>query len=163
MKHEAFILCCYVYLCLTDTWLSPPWRPSHASSSTVTHWRDMESRRTFIHCMALVNYHKDLLGIACYFLYTMGWKKCAFSALVLLVGWQEGHLACKKLSGEVLASLSVCSEVQMICIWSSWCHSHPIISCSSKIQNGLPFWCRLTRLSWKRPLNRHLSVVVVCK
>ena len=27
----------------------------------------------------------------------------AFSALVLLVGQQEGHLACKKLSGWVLA------------------------------------------------------------
>ena len=25
----------------------------------------------------------------------------AFSALMLLVGWQEGHLACKKLSGEM--------------------------------------------------------------
>jgi len=25
----------------------------------------------------------------------------AFSALTLLVGWQEGHLACKKLSGGV--------------------------------------------------------------
>ena len=37
----------------------------------------------------------------------------AFSALTLFVGWQEGHLACKKLSGEVLAWLSVWSEVQM--------------------------------------------------
>jgi len=36
----------------------------------------------------------------------------AFSALTLLVGQQEGHLACKKLSGEVLAWLSVWSEVQ---------------------------------------------------
>jgi len=27
---------------------------------------------------------------------------CAFSALTLLVGRQEGHLACKKLSGGVL-------------------------------------------------------------
>jgi len=36
------------------------------------------------------------------------------------VGWhQEEHLACKKLSDEVLAWLSVWSEVQMICIWSS--------------------------------------------
>ena len=26
----------------------------------------------------------------------------AFSALTLLVGWQEGHPVCKKLSGEVL-------------------------------------------------------------
>jgi len=31
---------------------------------------------------------------------------CAFSALTLLVGWQEGHPAYKKLSGEVLAGLS---------------------------------------------------------
>jgi len=36
--------------------------------------------------------------------------------------------------------LSVRSEVQMICTWSSWCHCHPIISCSGKIQNSLPFW-----------------------
>ena len=35
----------------------------------------------------------------------------------------------------------------MICIWSSWCHCHPIISLSSKIQNGLPFWCRLLMTS----------------
>jgi len=44
--------------------------------------------------------------------------KNAFSALTLLVGRQEGHPACKKLSGEVLAWLSVWSEVQN-CIWFS--------------------------------------------
>jgi len=37
---------------------------------------------------------------------------CAFSALTLLVGRQEGHPACKKLSSAVLAWLSVWSEVQ---------------------------------------------------
>ena len=42
----------------------------------------------------------------------------AFSALMLLVGRQEGHLACKKLSGGVLAWLSVWSELQT-CIRSS--------------------------------------------
>ena len=36
----------------------------------------------------------------------------AFSALTLLVGWQEGHPACKKLSGGVLAWLTVWSQVQ---------------------------------------------------
>ena len=41
-----------------------------------------------------------------------------FSALMLLVGRQEGHLACKKLSGGVLAWLSVWSKVQT-CIWPS--------------------------------------------
>ena len=42
----------------------------------------------------------------------------AFSALTLLVGRQEGHPVCKKLSGGVLAWLSVWSEVQT-CIWPS--------------------------------------------
>jgi len=42
----------------------------------------------------------------------------AFSALTLLVGRQEGHPACKKLSSGVLALLSVWSEVQT-CIWPS--------------------------------------------
>jgi len=42
----------------------------------------------------------------------------AFSDLTLLVGWQEGHPAFKKLSGGVLAWLSVWSEVQT-CISSS--------------------------------------------
>jgi len=42
----------------------------------------------------------------------------AFSALTLLVGQQEGHPECKKLSGGVLAWLSVRNEVQT-CIWPS--------------------------------------------
>jgi len=42
----------------------------------------------------------------------------SFSALTLLVGQQEGHPACKKLSDGVLAWLSVWSEVQS-CIWPS--------------------------------------------
>jgi len=39
-------------------------------------------------------------------------KLLTFSALTLLVGRQEGHPACKILSGGVLAWLSVWSEVQ---------------------------------------------------
>jgi len=34
-------------------------------------------------------------------------------ALTLLAGWQEGHPACKKLSGGVLAWLFVWSNVQI--------------------------------------------------
>jgi len=63
----------------------------------------------------------------------------AFGALTLLVGCQEEHPACKKLSDEVLVLLSVWTEVQMICIWSSWCCCHPVISCFIKIQNDLAF------------------------
>jgi len=36
------------------------------------------------------------------FMFRKNVKNIAFSALTLLVGWQEGHPACKKLSGEVL-------------------------------------------------------------
>jgi len=54
-----------------------------------------------------------------YNLYISGSLLCvAFSALTLLVGRQEGHPACKKLSGGVLMWLSVWSEVQT-CIWPS--------------------------------------------
>ena len=42
----------------------------------------------------------------------------SFSALTLLVWWQEGHPACKKLSSGVLVWLSVWSKVQT-CIWPS--------------------------------------------
>jgi len=45
-------------------------------------------------------------------------QNLAFSALTLLVRQQEGHPACKKLSGWVLAWLSVWSEVQA-CMWPS--------------------------------------------
>jgi len=50
----------------------------------------------------------------------------AFSALTLLVWCQEGHLACKKLSGGVLARLSVWGEEVQICIWPSSCHCHSL-------------------------------------
>jgi len=43
---------------------------------------------------------------------TIAFNAIAFSALTLVVGQQEGHPACKKLSGGVLAWLSVWSEVQ---------------------------------------------------
>ena len=46
-------------------------------------------------------------------------------ALTLLVGHQEEHPACKKLSDGMLVWLSVCSKVQIVCIWSSWCHCIP--------------------------------------
>ena len=49
----------------------------------------------------------------------------AFGALTLLVGRQEEHPACKKLRDEVLVWLSVWSEVQIVCIWSSSCHCNP--------------------------------------
>ena len=46
-------------------------------------------------------------------------KDHIFNALMLLIEWQEEHLTHKKLSDKVLIWLSVCSEVQMTCMWSS--------------------------------------------
>ena len=74
-------------------------------------------------------------------------KLLAFSALTLLVVRQEGHLVCKKLSGGVMAWLSVWSK-------SIWCHCHSLSLASVKSRLVLPFWYRLT---WvvpeKGPLN----------
>jgi len=89
----------------------------------------------------------------------------AFSALTLLVGRQEGHPACKKLSGGVLAWLSVWSEVQT-CIWPSRCHCHSLSLASVKSRLVLPFWYRPT---WvvpeKGPLNGCVwvcAIYIVC-
>ena len=62
---------------------------------------------------------------------------CAFSALTLLVGRQEGHPVCRKLSGGVLAWLSVWSAVQT-CIWPSWCHYHSLSLASVKSRSVYP-------------------------
>ena len=61
---------------------------------------------------------------------------------MLLVGRQEGHPACKKLSGGVLAWLSVWSEVQ-ICIWPSWCNCHSLSLASVKFRLVLPLLVRI--------------------
>jgi len=83
----------------------------------------------------------------------------AFSALTLLVGRQEDHLACKKLSGGVLAWLSVWSEVQM---HIAQLMPLPLtVSCFSKIQIDLPFWYRLTQVvPDKGPLNGCVCVYI---
>jgi len=68
-----------------------------------------EQSSTFSTCRSYIYTKKttDLLFFAIFpFFFAI-----AFSALTLLVGRQEGHLACKKLSGGVLAWLSVWIEV----------------------------------------------------
>ena len=57
---------------------------------------------------------------------------------MLLVGQQEGHLACKKLSGGVLAWLSVWSDMHRLA------YGPGDATATHKI--GLPFWYWLTRV-----------------
>jgi len=69
------------------------------------------------------------------------------------LGSRKGIWPVKKLSGGVLAWLSVCSEVQTF-IWSIWCHCYSLSVASVKCRLILPFCYRLT---WvvpdKGPLN----------
>ena len=64
----------------------------------------------------------------------------AFSALTLLVGRQEGHPACKKLSGGVLAWLSVWTLELGADLHMARLMPLPLtLSCFSKIQIGFAF------------------------
>ena len=84
---------------------------------------------------------------------------CAFSALTLLVGRQEGHPACKKhKSGEVLVWLSVCSEVHT-CIMAQLVPLPLTVSCFSKIQIGFTF---LVLAHLGSPGQRAVKRVCVC-
>ena len=114
----------------------------HTNTLSYLHW-----------CHQLVQYKYP------FFLLTQ--SKVAFSALTLLVGRQEGHAACKKLSGGVLEWLSAWSEVQT-CICPSWCHCHSLSLASVKSRLDLPFWYRLTRVvPDKGPLNGCVCVLLM--
>ena len=82
---------------------------------------------------------------------------CAFSALTLLVGRQEGHPAFKKQSGGVLAWLSLerGADLHMAQLMPL-----PLtVSCFSKIQIGFNFWYPLT---WAVPDKGPLNGCVYC-
>jgi len=74
---------------------------------------------------------------------------------------QEEYPACKKLTDEMLAWLSVWSKVQVICIWSTGppdAIATPSSLASLKSIFVQPFWCRLTQVATeKKLLNRCLA------
>ena len=85
----------------------------------------------------------------------------ASSALMLLVGKQEGHPACKKLSGGMLVWLS-----RLSCRFAygppDATAAHITISCSSKSRLVLLFWYRLTRVEpGQKPVEPKM-IVCVC-
>ena len=109
--------------------------------------RSLDCRAAFVICCLLFSSFSSFLFLA-------------FSALTLFVGWQEGHPACKKLSGEVLAWLSV---------WSQGADLHmaqlmplPLtVSCFSKIQIGFTFLV-LAHPGSPRKVKRMCVCVCVC-
>jgi len=71
------------------------------TATFVAHFSKVHISYILPHKLAIFNSNFNILCVS-----------IAFSALTLLVGRQEGHPACKKLSGGVLAWLSAWSEVQ---------------------------------------------------
>jgi len=63
----------------------------------------------------------------------------SFSALTLLVGQQEGHPACKKLSGGVLVWVVVCLDRGADLHVAQLMPLPLTVSCFSKIQIGFTF------------------------
>jgi len=80
-----------------------------------------------------------------------------FSALTLLVGWQEGHLACKKQSGRVLVWLSM---EQGAGLHMAQLMPLPLtVSCFTKIQIGFTF---LVPADLGTPGKKAIKRVCVC-
>jgi len=74
-------------------------------------------QRKYITLREVCSYNRSDTGLNCKYLQFADIIIIAY-ALTLLVGRQEGHPACKKLSGGVLVWLSVWSKV-LACIWPS--------------------------------------------
>ena len=82
-------------------------------------------------------------------------QQIAFSALTLLVGRQEGHTACKNLSGGVVICLERGADLHMAQLMPL-----PLtVSCFNKIQIGLPF---LVPAHLGSPGKRAIKRVCVC-
>jgi len=125
-------------------WHNLPWRSLWPKSPSF--WFCNNSSRLLI----LVSWI-PLIVVICFF-YVF-----AFSDLTLLVGHEEEHPSSKNLSDEVLVWLSVWSEVQIVCIWSSWCHCvqkppTSLASFKSRLVSPLWYWLAQVVLE-KRPLN----------
>ena len=108
-----------ICVCLELFWLRTVGNDYSTTTTTLHPFNGLFSRTTWVS-----RYQKGKTSLDLHEQEMMGiWDAVAsaglaFSALTLLVGQQEGHPACKKLSGGVLAWLSVWSEVQT-CIWPS--------------------------------------------
>ena len=112
-ESPAFTTICCYSTGHTSTFISHKIAPSHLQKTDIIFlWAN--DLRSYIYMHTCI--HARLTAL---FPGLPGWAgtrkvktNLDFTALTLLVGRQEGHPACKKLSGGVLAWLSVWSEVQ---------------------------------------------------
>ena len=81
------------------------------------------------------------------------------SALTLLLGWQDGHTACKKLSVDLLM---VTVWLELCTSYSSSCHHHLCHPCFDKNPEWWHSGTSLTGLSWKMAVRRVSCHVYLC-
>jgi len=74
----------------------------------------------------------------------------AFNALMLLVGWQEGHAACKKLSGEVLHGYLSGARCKWFAYGPADATTSPLSLAPVKSRMVYLSGAGLPRLSWKK-------------
>jgi len=114
-------------------------------------WDNRQFYVSYLHWGHLHNYDKHFL-CSFQFIFFIFFSSVAFSALTLLVGRQEGHPACKKEWWST--GVVICLERGVDLHMAQLMPQPLTVSCSSKIQIGLPFWYRLTQVVLeKRPLN----------
>jgi len=170
INSKANPLHSYTLECLSETdclnaGMHCNWHPDcngiwkvHSNNCSMIWQASQDRSVVFMQCIHMTtNWHQywapDMLIYRYQFLTILVVGGC-FSALTLLVGWQKGHPACKKLSGGVLAWLSHLTGARQTCIWPSGCHCHSLSLASVKSRLLLPYWYRLTQVvPEKGPLN----------
>ena len=127
---------------------------------TRVHARQWSTQHVVATCVELVI--RSAVILVC-FIYAVVYFACVIAQFSVLwrcwLGGRKGIRPVKKLSGGVLAWLSVWSEVQT-CIRPSGCHCHSLSFASVKSRLVLPFWYRLT---WVVPDKGPLNVCsIIC-
>ena len=103
----------------------------------------MESSAACLKTEVFVNERLRTVDVYVLFFLGLFFLSISFSALMLLVGWQEEHPACKKIV-RWCAGVVICLERGADLHMPSWCHCHSLSLASVKSRLVLPFWYWLT-------------------
>jgi len=153
----AYMSVCIVISRRIMQWSLQCWMNSYDGSVLMmTRWlrRHFEPLQAFV---KLLLYDYEFVPIIIVFspVFAMiEFEPCAFSAWCCWLGGRKGIWPVKKLSDEVMAWLSVWSKVQMICIWSSWCHCHQSYVALLKSRMVLPFSYRFTKVVLEKAIKQ---------
>ena len=165
---SVFSLMCVCCVHLINCLLTHCFLQRHVDAvylSSCSNWNSQDSK-ALSHWQSAIKVSLISLYTCLYLLIALLWFCLqitiyyAFSALTLLVGWQEGHPACKKIEWWG-AGVVICLERGADLHMPSWCHCHSLSLAPLKSRLVLSFWYRLTRVVWEKgPLNGCVCVCV---